>query len=40
MLPKLSLMPCWLKRKYWSQSTDMPTSVRNTVIERLDLLVE
>jgi hypothetical protein len=37
MLPKLNLMPCWLKRKYWSQSTDMPTNVRNNVIERLDL---
>jgi len=37
MLPKLNLMPCWLKRGYWSQSTDMPTNVRDIVIERLDL---
>ena len=27
MLPKLNLMPCWLKRKYWSQSTDTPSNV-------------
>jgi hypothetical protein len=38
MLPKLKVMPCWIKRKYWSQSTDMPTNVRNKVIERIDLL--
>ena len=37
MLPKLKLMPCWIKRKYWSQSTDMPSNVRDKVIERLDL---
>jgi len=29
MLPKLSIMPCWIKREYWSQSTDMPATVRN-----------
>ena len=29
MLPKLSIMPCWIKREYWSQSTDMPSNVRN-----------
>ena len=29
MLPKLSIMPCWIKRGYWSQSTDMPATVRN-----------
>ena len=29
MLPKLSIMPCWIKRQYWSQSTDMPSNVRN-----------
>ena len=27
MLPKLSIMPCWIKRGYWSQSTDMPSQV-------------
>lgn len=37
MLPKLNLMPCWLKRKYWSQSTDMPSNVRDVVIERVEL---
>ena len=37
MLPKLNIMPCWIKRGYWSQSTDMPSAVRNTVIERIDL---
>ena len=29
MLPKLSIMPCWNKRGYWSQSTNMPSTVRN-----------
>jgi len=29
MLPKLSIMPCWIKRGYWSQSTNMPTNVRH-----------
>ena len=28
MLPKLAIMPCWIKRGYWSQSTNLPTSVR------------
>ena len=37
MLPKLNIMPCWLKRGYWSQSTDMPTNVRDKVIERGEL---
>jgi len=37
MLPKLSIMPCWLKRGYWSQSTDMPTNVRDIVLERVEL---
>jgi len=32
MLPKLSIMPCWIKREYWSQSTDMPSNVRNLAI--------
>jgi len=36
MLPKLSIMPCWIKREYWSQSTDMPKDVRNlATIEQL-----
>ena len=38
MLPKLNILPCWIKRGYWSQSTDMPSNVRNTVIERINLL--
>jgi hypothetical protein len=29
MLPKLSIMPCWIKRQYWSQSTNIPTTVRH-----------
>jgi hypothetical protein len=29
MLPKLSIMPCWIKREYWSQSTDIPSNVRH-----------
>jgi len=29
MLPKLSIMPCFIKREYWSQSTDMPSNVRH-----------
>jgi hypothetical protein len=29
MLPKLNLMPCWLKRGYWSQSTNMPLNTRH-----------
>ena len=37
MLPKLSIMPCWIKRGYWSQSTDMPSNTRDIVIERVDL---
>jgi len=37
MLPKLSIMPCWLKRGYWSQSTDMPTNVRDIVLDRVEL---
>ena len=37
MLPKLSIMPCWIKRGYWSQSTDMPSNFRTNVIERIEL---
>jgi hypothetical protein len=37
MLPKLSIMPCWLKRGYWSQSTDMPKNVRDVVLDRVEL---
>ena len=38
MLPKLNILPCWIKRGYWSQSTDMPSNVRNVVIERVKLI--
>lgn len=31
MQPRLSIMPCWIKRGYWSQSTDMPTMLRGKV---------
>ena len=37
MLPKLSIMPCWLKKGYWSQSTRMPSNVREIVIERVEV---
>jgi hypothetical protein len=36
MTPKLNIMPCWQKRGYWSQSTDMPTNTRH-LSEREDL---
>ena len=39
MLPKLSSMPCWIKRGYWSQSTNLPTNVRH-LAEIVDLEVE
>jgi len=38
MLPKLNILPCWIKRGYWSQSTDMPSNVRTNVIERVSLV--
>ena len=39
MLPKLSIMPCWIKREYWSQSTDMPANVRHlATIEQLEVV--
>ena len=37
MLPKLNVLPCWLKRGYWSLSTDMPKNVRDIVLERVEL---
>ena len=37
MLPKLNIMPCWIKRGYWSQSTDMPSNVRDIVIDRVEV---
>jgi len=38
MLPKLNIMPCWIKREYWSQSTDMPSNVRYlATIEALEV---
>ena len=37
MLPKLSIMPCFIKREYWSQSTDMPSNVRHlATVENLE----
>ena len=39
MLPRLSIMPCWIKREYWSQSTDMPSNVRHlATIEQLEIV--
>jgi hypothetical protein len=29
MLPKLSILPNWIKRGYWSQSTNVPTIARS-----------
>ena len=41
MLPKLNLMPCWIKREYWSQSTDMPSNVRHLAkVEVLEVSAE
>jgi predicted KAP-like P-loop ATPase len=41
MLPKLSIMPCWIKREYWSQSTDMPANVRHLAkVEQLEAAAE
>ena len=44
MLPKLSIMPCWIKRAYWSQSTDMPKNVRHlserVELENIDVVVD
>jgi hypothetical protein len=41
MLPKLNIMPCWIKREYWSQSTDMPSNVRHLAnIENLEPTIE
>ena len=31
MSPKLSIMPCWIKRGYWSQSTNYPSVLRGTL---------
>jgi hypothetical protein len=37
MEPKLSIMPCWIKRGYWSQSTDLPVALRGRIeIENLE----
>lgn len=38
MLPKLSIMPCWIKRGYWSQSTNLPTTVRHlaNIVETIE----
>ena len=41
MLPKLSIMPCWIKREYWSQSTDMPSNVRHLAeVQDLEVATE
>ena len=41
MLPKLSIMPCWIKREYWSQSTDMPSNVRHLAeVQELEVATE
>ena len=30
MSPKLTIMPCWIKRGYWSQSTNYPSVLKGT----------
>jgi hypothetical protein len=42
MLPKLNILPCWNKRGYWSQSTDMPVNVRTTevIINKVEPITE
>lgn len=44
MLPKLNIMPCWIKREYWSQSTDMPSNTRHlserVSINELDVVLD
>ena len=44
MLPKLNIMPCWIKREYWSQSTDMPKNTRHlserVLVEDIDVVVD
>tara|TARA_R110002153_G_scaffold5916_2_gene27341 strand:- start:142 stop:510 length:369 start_codon:yes stop_codon:yes gene_type:complete len=44
MLPKLNIMPCWIQREYWSQSTDMPKNTRHlserVLIEDIDVVVD
>ena len=37
MLRKLNILPYWIKRGYWSQSTDMPKNVRDIVLDRVEL---
>jgi len=32
MLPRLNISPCWIKRGYWSQSTDLPSYVRHLAV--------
>ena len=38
MLPKLSILPCWAKRGYWSQSTNAPKNVlaSEAIVEVVD----
>ena len=40
MLPKLNIMPCWIKREYWSQSTDMPKNVRHLSDREVPVIAE
>jgi|TARA_B110000091_G_scaffold195556_1_gene222318 hypothetical protein len=41
MSPKLSIMPCWIKRGYWSQSTNYPSVLRGTsaITEVVDAII-
>ena len=41
MSPKLSIMPCWIKRGYWSQSTNYPSILKDTsaITEVVDAII-
>ena len=41
MSPKLSIMPCYIKRGYWSQSTNYPSILKDTsaITEVVDAII-
>ena len=42
MSPKLTIMPCWIKRGYWSQSTNYPSVLKGTpaILSVLEALID
>ena len=42
MSPKLTIMPCWIKRGYWSQSTNYPSVLKDTpaILSVLEALID